>query len=81
MIQIRPLKRRKRRKKDVKENPNLVVNGRTQCLVALERFQCLVANGRFQCLVAIEGEGKTPFHIFPLSPQQILLKPSFFHQS
>jgi hypothetical protein len=25
-----------------------------------------------------EGEGETPFHFFPLSPQQILLKPSFF---
>jgi hypothetical protein len=26
----------------------------------------------------MEGEGKTPFHLFPLSPQQILLKPSIF---
>jgi hypothetical protein len=26
----------------------------------------------------MEGEGKTPFHFFPLSPQQIILKPSFF---
>jgi hypothetical protein len=25
----------------------------------------------------MEGEGETPFHLFPLSPQQIL-KPSFF---
>jgi hypothetical protein len=36
----------------VKENPNLVVNGRLQCLVANGRIQCLVANGRLQCLVA-----------------------------
>jgi len=50
MIQIRPLK--KRRKKEVKENPNSVVNGRFQCLVANGRFQCFVANGKFQCLVA-----------------------------
>jgi len=26
----------------------------------------------------MEGEGKTPFHLFPLSPQQTLLKPSIF---
>jgi hypothetical protein len=26
----------------------------------------------------MEGEGKTPFHLSPLSPQQILLKPSIF---
>jgi hypothetical protein len=26
----------------------------------------------------MEGERKTPFHLFPLSPQQILLKPSIF---
>jgi len=25
-----------------------------------------------------EGEGKTPFHLFPFSPQQILFKLSFF---
>jgi hypothetical protein len=39
-----PLK--KRRKKEVKEDPNSMGNGRFQCLVALERFQCLVANGK-----------------------------------
>jgi hypothetical protein len=26
----------------------------------------------------MEGEKKTPFHLFPLSPQQILLKPLIF---
>jgi len=26
----------------------------------------------------MEGEGKTHFHLFPLSPQQTLLKPSIF---
>jgi hypothetical protein len=26
----------------------------------------------------MEGEGKIPFHLFPLSPQPILLKPSIF---
>jgi len=26
----------------------------------------------------MEREGETPFHLFPLCPQQILLKPSFF---
>jgi hypothetical protein len=29
-------------------------------------------------LVANGGEGKIPFHLFPLSPQPILLKPSIF---
>jgi hypothetical protein len=37
-----------------------------------------VANGMFQAWWLMEGEGKTPFHLFPLSPQQILLKPSIF---
>jgi hypothetical protein len=27
---------------------------------------------------SMEGKGKTPFHLFPLYSQQILLKPSFF---
>jgi len=26
----------------------------------------------------MEGEGEAPFHLFPLSPQEILFKPSFF---
>jgi hypothetical protein len=26
----------------------------------------------------MEGEGEAPFYLFPLSPQQILLKPPFF---
>jgi hypothetical protein len=37
-----------------------------------------VANGMFQAWWPMEGEGKTPFHLFPLSPQQTLLKPSMF---
>jgi hypothetical protein len=45
------LKRRKRKK--VKEDPNLVANGRFKCLVAPKEFQCLVALGRFQCLMAL----------------------------
>jgi hypothetical protein len=35
MIRIRPLKRRKR--KEVKEEPNSMVNERFQCLVAFQR--------------------------------------------
>jgi hypothetical protein len=27
----------------------------------------------------MEAEGKAPFNLFPLFPQQILLKPSLFH--
>jgi hypothetical protein len=52
MIRICPLKRRRR--KDVKEDPNSVANGRFQCLVALGRFHYLVALERFHCLVALE---------------------------
>jgi hypothetical protein len=52
MIRIRPLKGMKR--KEGKEDPNSVANGRFQCLVALGRFHCLVVLGRFHCLVANE---------------------------
>jgi hypothetical protein len=45
-----PLKRKKR--KEVKEDPHSMAYGRFQCLVALERFQCLVVFGGFQCLLA-----------------------------
>ncbi len=38
----------------MKEDPNLVANGRFQCLVANGRFQCLMAFERFQCLVVLE---------------------------
>jgi hypothetical protein len=37
-----------------------------------------VANGMFQAWWPMEGEGKTPFHFSPFSPQQILLKSSIF---
>jgi hypothetical protein len=68
MIRICPLKRRK--KKEVEEDPNSVANGRLKCLVAfgrfkclvaLERFQCLVAFGRFQCLVANGRKRRSTF--------------------
>ncbi len=52
MIRIHPLKRRRR--KDVKEDPNSVANEKFHCLVANGRFQCFVAFERFQCLVAFE---------------------------
>jgi hypothetical protein len=57
MIQVRPLKRKK---KEVKVDPKL--GG--QCKVP-----SLVANGMFQAWWPMEGEGKTPFHLLPLSPQ------------
>jgi len=41
-------------------------------------MQSLVANGMFQAWWLMEGERKTHFHLFPLSPQQTLLKPSIF---
>jgi hypothetical protein len=45
---------KERRMKDVKEDSNLVANGRFHYLVAFERFHCLVALGRFHRLVALE---------------------------
>ncbi len=51
----------------------LVANGKRK-----RRFPCLEANGMFQACWPMEGEGKIPFHLFPLSPQPILLKPSIF---
>jgi len=42
------------------------------------KVPCLVANGMFQAWWPMEGEGKTPFHLFPFPPQQTLLKPSIF---
>jgi len=42
------------------------------------KVPCLVANGMFQAWWPMEGEGKTPSHLFPFSPQQTLLKPSIF---
>jgi hypothetical protein len=56
----------------VKEDHNSVANGRFHCLVALEKLHCMVANGRRR------RNTFSPFHIFPLSPQQILLKLSIF---
>jgi hypothetical protein len=47
--------------------PSLVANGRRR---RRRRFFCLVANGR--------GREKVLFHLFPLSPQATLLRPSFF---
>jgi hypothetical protein len=44
----------KRRRKEMKEDPNSVAYGRFQCFVAFERFQYLMTNGRFQCLVALQ---------------------------
>ncbi len=61
MIWIHPLKRRKR--KEVKEDPKLVTNG---------RFQCLVALGRFYCLVALERKKRSTFsHLFILPPTNV----------
>jgi len=85
MIRIHLLKRRKR--KEVKENANLVVNERFQslvafkrfhCLVTFERFHCSMAFERFQCLVANGRKRRNTFSPLPTFSQQILLKPSFF---
>ncbi len=37
-----------------------------------------MGNEMFQAWWLMEGEGKTPFRLFPLPPQQILLKPLIF---
>ncbi len=64
-----PFKRRRR--KEVKEDLNLVANGRFQSSVAFERFQCLVANGRRRRNILF-----TSFH-FP--PNKFYLNLLFFH--
>jgi hypothetical protein len=38
----------------------------------------LMANGRFQAWWLMEGEGKTPFHLFPLPPNKLYLNLQFF---
>ncbi len=43
---------KKKRRKEVKEDPNSMAYGKFQWLVALKRFHYLVALRRFQCLVA-----------------------------
>jgi hypothetical protein len=48
MIQIRFFQ-----EEDVKENPNLVANGRFHYSVALERFHYSMVFERFHCLVAL----------------------------
>jgi hypothetical protein len=55
MILVRLLKRRR---KEVKVDPKL--SGQWN-------VPSLVANGMFQVWWPMEGEGKTPFHFFPLS--------------
>jgi len=45
---------KKRRRKDVKKDPNSVANGRFHCLVALGRFHWLTALERFHWLTALE---------------------------
>jgi len=48
-----PLEKRKR--KEAREDPNLVVNGMFQCLVVNGEVFCLVANGRFQAWWPMQG--------------------------
>jgi hypothetical protein len=75
------------KREEVKEDPNLMANGRFQCLVAfgrfhhlvaLARFRCLVALARFQCLAANERRRRSTFSHLPTFPPTILLKLSFF---
>ncbi len=64
---------------------SLLANGRFQArwpkggskLGGQWKVPSLVANGRFQVWWPKEGEGKTPFHLLPLSPQQIYLNFQF----
>jgi hypothetical protein len=54
----------KRRRKEAREDPNLVANG---------RFQCLVALGRFHALWPLEGKKETSFSpLFIPPPNKIL---------
>jgi hypothetical protein len=66
--------------------PCLVANGMFQAWWPMEgsmfdgqwNVPSLMANGRFHVWWPMEGERKTHFHLFPLSPQQNLLKPLIF---
>jgi hypothetical protein len=66
--------------------PCLVANGMFQAWWPMEgsmlsgqwNVPSLVANGRFHAWWPMKGEGKTPFHLFPFSPQQTLFKLSIF---
>jgi hypothetical protein len=53
---------KRRRWKEMKEDPNSMANGRLHCLVALERFHYLVANGRRK------RNTFSPFSHFPTFP-------------
>ncbi len=65
---------------------SLVANGRFQAWWPMEgsklggqwKVPSLVANGRVQAWWPMEDEGKTPFHLFPLSPNKLYLNLQFF---
>ncbi len=75
MIPVRLLKRRR---KEVKVDPKLGGQWKVPCLVANGMFhawwpmECSKLGGQWKV------KEKTPFHFFPFSPQQTLLKPSIF---
>jgi len=66
MIRVRLLKRRRR---EVKVDPKL--GGQW-------KVPSLVANGRSQVWWPMEGEGKTPFHLFHFPPTTLLTPSIFF---
>jgi hypothetical protein len=66
MIQVCLLKRRKR---EVKVDSKL--GGQW-------KVPCLVANGMYQAWWPMEGEGKTPFHLFHFPPNKLYLNLQFF---
>jgi hypothetical protein len=85
MIRIHPLKRRRR--KEVKKNPNSMANGSSNaqwCLKGSIVWWPLKGSNAWWPMEGsnvwwpMEREGEAPFDLFPFSPQQILLKPSFF---
>jgi len=57
----------------VKEDLNLVANGRFQCLVTLGRLEGSIV------WWAMEREGKSPFPLFPFSLNKFYLNLHFFH--
>ncbi len=60
---------KKKKKKEVKENPNSRAN---------RKFQCLVVNGRFQCLVTNEMKSKNTFSPFPTFLMKFYLNLHFY---
>jgi len=73
MIRVRLFKKRRN---EVKVDPKLGGQWKAPCLGAMEGSM-LGGNGRFHAWWPMEGEGKTPFHLFPFSSNKFYLNLQF----